>query len=88
MREKSPIECFISFPLGTAGIIGTGAIMIGNAAHLMTSHADEGVNVAMHDASKLAIAIVRSAETEGPMEKLNNKVRHFEAGMFSRATLV
>lgn len=62
--------------------------LIGDAAHLMTPHAGEGVHVAMEDALNLADAIIRSAKCEDVINKLDKEVSVFENEMMARATKV
>ena len=62
--------------------------LIGDAAHLMTPHAGEGVNVAMEDALKLAGAIIRSTNSEDVIHTLDKEVGVFEDEMMARATKV
>lgn len=62
--------------------------LIGDAAHLMTPHAGEGVNVAMEDSLKLADAIIRSAKSEDFINTLDKEVSEFEDEMMARATKV
>ena len=62
--------------------------LIGDAAHLMTPHAGEGVNVAMEDAMKLADAIIRSSKSEDVVDALDKEVSVFEDEMMTRATKV
>ena len=62
--------------------------LIGDAAHLMTPHAGEGVNVAMEDAMKLADSIIRSAKSEDVVNALDKEVSVFEDEMMTRATKV
>ena len=64
------------------------ATLIGDAAHLMTPHAGEGVNVAMEDALKLADAIMRSAKSEDVISALDKEISIFEDEMMTRATKV
>ncbi|CAD6582748.1 MAG: hypothetical protein ASARMPREDX12_001023 [Alectoria sarmentosa] len=62
--------------------------LIGDAAHLMTPHAGEGVNVAMEDALNLANAIIRSAKCEDVIDALDKEVSVFEDEMMTRASRV
>lgn len=62
--------------------------LIGDAAHLMTPHAGEGVNVAMEDALNLADAIIRSSKSEDPISALDKEISLFEDEMMTRATKV
>ena len=64
-----------------------GVTLLGDAAHLMTPFAGEGVNVAMDDAMKLAHAITESMNSRKP-NALNEGVKAFEEEMFERATKV
>ena len=62
--------------------------LFGDAAHLMTPHAGEGVNVAMEDALKLADAIIRITNSEEVVDALDMEVSVFEDEMMERATKV
>ncbi|QRV77437.1 FAD-binding domain protein [Ceratobasidium sp. AG-Ba] len=59
----------------------SGLTLIGDAAHLMTPFAGEGVNVAMWDALELSKAIVAGVK-EGD---LDTKIRESEEALFKRA---
>ena len=58
-----------------------GITLLGDAAHLMTPYAGEGVNVAMTDAMALAESIIKSEDPVG----LDANVKAFEEEMFVRA---
>lgn len=69
-------------PVGFSFAHKTGLTVIGDAAHLMTPFAGEGVNVGMEDARRLAAALVAAG---GDLSKLDIEVNKFERDMFSRA---
>ncbi|MCJ1397228.1 hypothetical protein MMC11_000420 [Xylographa trunciseda] len=62
-----------------------GVTLLGDAAHLMTPFAGEGVNLAMKDAVSLADAVL-AANKDGAMATLTKEVKAFEEDMFVRAT--
>ena len=72
-------------PIGHRWENRPGVTLIGDAAHLMTPYAGEGVNLAMVDAMNLASAIIE-AEKAGGRDALTEKVKAFEEEMFTRAT--
>lgn len=59
-----------------------GITVLGDAAHLMTPFAGEGVNVGMQDARVLAKGVQLAGED---MDKLDKEVAAFERDMFKRA---
>jgi 2-polyprenyl-6-methoxyphenol hydroxylase-like FAD-dependent oxidoreductase len=64
-----------------------GVTLIGDAAHLMTPFAGEGVNLAMEDSMKLAQAIISAASSaSNQTDQLHKNVAEFEEDMFKRAT--
>ncbi|KKY18352.1 putative monooxygenase fad-binding protein [Phaeomoniella chlamydospora] len=64
-----------------------GFTLIGDAAHLMTPFAGEGVNVAMLDALELSTNIIAAFEraSDQDVQSLDEAARAFEKGMFPRA---
>ncbi|PVH75799.1 FAD/NAD(P)-binding domain-containing protein [Cadophora sp. DSE1049] len=60
-----------------------GVTVLGDAAHLMTPFAGEGVNIAFDDAMKLSCAIIGGVEKGG--EALDGNINAFEEDMFVRA---
>ncbi|KAK3315398.1 hypothetical protein B0H66DRAFT_536266 [Apodospora peruviana] len=85
--QKATAQCvprtLFQLPIGFTWDHKPGATLIGDAAHLMTPFAGEGVNVGLEDAMKLAQAIIGAKEGE-----LDGAVRAYEAEMFPRAAKV
>ena len=73
-------------PIGHKWEHTSGVTCIGDAAHLMSPFAGEGVNLAMKDAMNLARAIEKAAAIEkSGKSTLEEEVKAFEEEMFGRA---
>lgn len=68
-------------PVGFKWDARPGVTLVGDAAHVMTPYAGEGVNIAMSDSLELAKAIIAGVK-EG---NLHGKVRESELQMFPKA---
>ena len=62
-----------------------GVTVIGDAAHLMTPFAGEGVNLAMWDATLLGRALAGALKDGWDKDRVWNAMRKFEEEMFTRA---
>ncbi|KAM0352918.1 hypothetical protein ACHAPU_001802 [Fusarium lateritium] len=69
-------------PIGSKWEHKQGLTLIGDAAHLMTPYAGEGVNQALDDAMQLAKAIIGTADEDD--EVLDKGIKSFEVDMFAR----
>lgn len=74
-------------PVGNKWKHKAGATLLGDAAHLMSPFAGEGVNVAMKDALDLSDAIIGAAKS-GDLASLDGRVQKFERIMFKRSEKV
>lgn len=63
-------------PVGFRWTRKSGVTLIGDAAHLMSPFAGEGVNLAMQDAMELALSIVQHGD-------VNNAVEAYEEKMYA-----
>lgn len=75
-------------PVGHRWESRPGVTLIGDAAHLSTPFAGEGVNVAMEDALNLSNVIIAAAKERDPVQTLDNQLKAFEEDMFRRGTAV
>lgn len=81
---------FYMLPIGNRWEHVPGLTLVGDAAHLMTPFAGEGVNLAFEDSMKLGEAILAAASsssTQNPQQVLDEKVADFEQDMFRRAKI-
>ncbi|PMD53023.1 FAD/NAD(P)-binding domain-containing protein [Hyaloscypha bicolor E] len=72
------------FPIGFSWQHVPGATVIGDAAHLMTPFAGEGVNCAMLDAFELSKGLVSAVKSGGAVEALDEQLEMFENVMWKR----
>ena len=74
-------------PIGNRWEHKRGVTLVGDAAHLMSPFAGEGVNLAFMDSLKLSKAIIAAAEQQSDQQRetLNANVAEFEEDMFKRA---
>ncbi|PYI08369.1 putative oligopeptide transporter [Aspergillus sclerotiicarbonarius CBS 121057] len=77
------INAFYMLPVGFKWSHVPGVTLIGDAAHLMTPVAGEGVNIALDDAMRLAEAITVSSSN--PASALDDRIASYETEMFQRA---
>ncbi|KAM0794535.1 putative monooxygenase [Usnea florida] len=75
---------FYMHPPDFSWISKRGLTLLGDAAHLMTPFAGEGVNLALHDALDLSKAIVEASRNEGGSEVLFDAVKRYEKIMLER----
>ena len=72
-------------PIGFSWPQRKGVTVIGDAAHLMTPFAGEGVNLAMWDAMLLGRSLVGALKDGSDKDKVWKAMRGFEEEMFTRA---
>lgn len=72
-------------PVGASWDHKAGFTLVGDAAHLMTPFAGEGVNQALEDSLYLARAIITASKTD---KNLDDEIKAHESKMFERATRV
>jgi 2-polyprenyl-6-methoxyphenol hydroxylase-like FAD-dependent oxidoreductase len=74
-------------PVGNTWQSRPGVTLLGDAAHVMTPFAGEGVNLAMTDAMQLATSIEKASNI-GTIEALAIEIKAYEEDMFIRAKKV
>lgn len=79
------VNAFYALPSGFQWTHRPLVTLTGDAAHLMTPFAGEGVNIALDDAMKLAQAIIKSSQDRDPQQSLLRNVAAYESAMFKRA---
>ncbi|OAQ58699.1 salicylate hydroxylase protein [Pochonia chlamydosporia 170] len=89
-NDKLDIKPLYMLHVGQSWDTKPGATLVGDAAHLMTPFAGEGVNLAMWDCQDLALAITEatragSANVAGFQQCLHPLVKEFEKKMLTRA---
>lgn len=72
-------------PVGWSWENRPGVTLIGDAAHVMTPFAGQGVNLGMQDALMLSRAIVKGGNSPTPKDALSNEIESFEKDLFIRA---
>lgn len=86
--EDFSMQTLYELPVGHRWKSRPGATLIGDAAHLSTPFAGEGVNIAMQDAMLLSQAIISATKEDQPTEALNRNLKIFEEDMFRRGKAV
>ena len=82
-KDVTPRSLYM-LPIGHRWEHRRGATLMGDAAHLMTPHAGEGVNAAMTDALNLAQAIIRGKKAGGSPQQMDDEIAAYEEEMFTR----
>lgn len=85
-HAKEPVlRPLFMLPVGWSWENRPGVTIIGDAAHVMTPFAGEGVNLGMRDALMLSRAIIKASNSPGPGTSLPAEIKSFEKDLFIRA---
>ncbi|TFB02088.1 Tetracycline resistance protein from transposon Tn4351/Tn4400 [Trichoderma ghanense] len=79
-QGRTSTRSLFRLPVGKKWEHRPGVTLVGDAAHLMTPHAGEGVNQALEDAMMLARVILQAQSGE----ELDDGIRQFESDMMAR----
>lgn len=83
--QNAEVRPLYMLPIGWSWKNRPGVTLIGDAAHVMTPFAGQGVNLGMEDALMLSRAIINGANSSNPNAVLQNEVKLFEKDLFVRA---
>ncbi|KAJ5757573.1 uncharacterized protein N7511_006267 [Penicillium nucicola] len=83
--ENPVARSLYMLPVGWKWKHRRGVTLIGDAAHVMTPFAGEGVNLGMQDALLLSRAILKASRSSDPISQLPIQVMRFEDDLFVRA---
>ncbi|KAF8428556.1 hypothetical protein EV426DRAFT_584819 [Tirmania nivea] len=83
--DKVVLRRLDMLPIGMSWEHRGGLTLLGDAAHLMTPFAGEGVNSAMHDALDLANAIVHALKLGKGLVGISEDIASYEKVMFARS---
>ncbi|KAJ5460348.1 uncharacterized protein N7458_001900 [Penicillium daleae] len=83
--QNAEVRPLYMLPVGWSWENSPGVTLIGDAAHVMTPFAGQGVNLGMQDALVLSRAIIKGANSPSPRDTLAREIKSFEEDLFVRA---